>query len=319
MHADAACSPRRSNQAHTSVYSAYKRLLQDMDPRQTISSSSAGSTAPPSGISTQITGSQGSRSQPLSVDVTVLRARNVPQLKTTFGGKREYFVSITFAATTKETKKRLTKRTKSVHIDGQTLAWDQRLDAFLAQPSSRIILRLYAKKLIKSDILIGTHEMTLPVESQINISVTLSDGDGQAGRSTPPVTLDLTITVSANGTSPSDPQIIPTEGNDTAAEDVPKPTMAPNSSGPDRPSTLGHLSHPPDRPSVESSTPMPLDQGEASLVEKRRIVLVSADEVEKSIDHSNRLEGVVGRIKWVMDTLNPVAELHPITQLAHKV
>ncbi|KAH9069698.1 hypothetical protein EDB83DRAFT_2550971 [Lactarius deliciosus] len=220
-----------------------------MDHRQTISSSSAGSAAPqPSGISTQITGSQGSRSQPLSVEVTVLRARNVPQLRTTFGRKREYFVTISYGATTKKTKKQAKKRTKSVHIDGQTLTWDERLDAFLTQPSSRIILCLYAKKLIKDDILIGAHEMTLPVESQIDISVALGDGNGQAGRSTPPVTLDLTITVSANGTS-----------------------------------------------------------------------LIREDQVEESIGQSNTWEGVVGRIKWVMDTLSPVAELHPIAQMVYKV
>ncbi|KAH9083326.1 hypothetical protein EDB83DRAFT_4341 [Lactarius deliciosus] len=54
---------------------SYKRLFQVMDHRQTMSSSprsdpsSAGSTAPrPSGTSTQIAGSQGSRSQPLSVE-----------------------------------------------------------------------------------------------------------------------------------------------------------------------------------------------------------------------------------------------------------
>ncbi|KAH8980782.1 hypothetical protein EDB92DRAFT_1820451 [Lactarius akahatsu] len=234
----------------------------NMDHRQTISNSSPGSTAPrrsgirmfgqnPSMDSTQIAGSQGSRSQPLSVEVTVLRARNVPQFKTTFGGKREYFVTITYGATTKKTKKQTKKRTKSAQIDGQIVAWDQRLDALydflifdhifrlkvpisLVQPSSHIILRLYAKKSITSDILVGTYEMTLPVESQINISVTLSDDNEQAGRSTPPVELDLTITVSANGTSPNDPHIIPTEGDDTAAEDFPKPIMAPDSSGLDR-------------------------------------------------------------------------------------
>ncbi|KAH9069403.1 hypothetical protein EDB83DRAFT_2674423 [Lactarius deliciosus] len=299
-----------------------------MDYRQTISNSSAGSTAPrPSGIrtfgqkssmdSTQIAESQGSRSQPLSVEVTVLRARNVPQFKTTFGGKREYFVTITYGTTTKKTKKQTKRKTKSVQIDGQTVAWDQRLDAFLVQPSSHIILRLYAKKSITSDILIGTHEMTLPVESQINISVTLGDDNGQARQSTPPVELDLTIIVLANGTSPSDPHTIPTEGDGTAAEDFSKPTMAPDSSGLDRSSAPGHLSHPPDHRPVESSTLMPQDQGETSVIEEPHIVRV--DQVEAVIDRSNTWEGAVGRIKWVMDTLSPFAGLHPIAQMAYKV
>jgi len=52
----------------------------------------------------------------------VLRARNVPHIKTTFGGKREFFITIAYGATTKKTK----KRTK---IEGQTAVWNERLDA----------------------------------------------------------------------------------------------------------------------------------------------------------------------------------------------
>ncbi|KAH9055074.1 hypothetical protein EDB87DRAFT_1355503 [Lactarius vividus] len=290
-----------------------------MDHSQSISNSSANSTTHrPSGISTQIIGSQGSRSQPVSVEVTVLRAHNVPQFKTTLGGKREYFVTITYGATTEKTKKQTKKSTKSVHIDGQTAVWDQRLDNFFVQPSSHLILCLYAKRLTKSDILIGKHEMVIPAESETHISVTLGGGNGQAEQSTPPVTLDLTIIVSANGTSPSDPQIIPTEGDDTTAGNVPRPTMAPESKGPDPSSAPNHLLHPPNHLPVKRNTLVSRDK-EASLVEKPQIVLVSADEVDESIDQSNTWEGVVGRIKWVMDTLSPVADLHPIAQMVHKV
>ncbi|KAH9015620.1 hypothetical protein EDB84DRAFT_1443387, partial [Lactarius hengduanensis] len=176
----------------------------------------------------------------------IIRAHNVPQFKTTFGGKREYFVTITYGATTKKTKRQTEKSTKSVHIDGQMAVWDQRLDAFFVRPSSHLILCLYAKRLTKHDILIGTREMAIPVESESYISVTLGGGNGQTEQSSPPVTLDLTITVSANGTSPSDPQIIPTEEDDTIAGDVPQPTMAPDSRGPDPSSATGHLLHPPD-------------------------------------------------------------------------
>ena len=36
----------------------------------------------------------------------------------------------------------------------------------IVQPSSRLVLRLYAERFARRDILIGTHEM-IPVESQI--------------------------------------------------------------------------------------------------------------------------------------------------------
>ena len=58
------------------------------------------------------------------ITLSVLRALNVPQFKTIFGGKREYFVTIAYQTTKKKTKK-----TRSVQIEGQAAAWDQRLDA----------------------------------------------------------------------------------------------------------------------------------------------------------------------------------------------
>ncbi|KAH9040717.1 hypothetical protein EDB85DRAFT_66772 [Lactarius pseudohatsudake] len=306
-----------------------------MEHTEVVVSNSPGSTAPrpseiggvnpfccgvtfgqkPSTGSTQNAESRG-RSQ---VEVTVLRARNVPHIKTTFGRKREFFVTIAYGATTK-TEKQTKKRTKSVHTDGQTAVWDQRLDPFFVHSSSHLILCLYAKRLTRGDVLIGTLEMAIP-ESENNISVALNDGNGQAGPSTPPVTLDLKISVSANGTSPSDPQTIPTERDETPAEEVPKPTIAPNPRGPDPSSASDHLLPPPDHLPVQSNTDMPQDQGETSLVdsEKARVVLVRVDEVNKSIDRSNTWEGAVEKIKWVMDILSPVAGLHPIAQMAHKV
>ncbi|KAH9021534.1 hypothetical protein EDB84DRAFT_1441430 [Lactarius hengduanensis] len=174
--------------------------------------------------------------------------------------------------------------------------------------SSNLILCLYAKRLTRSDVL-------------IDISVALNDGNGQAGPSTPPVTLDLKITVSTNRASPSDPQIIPTERDDTPAEEVPKPTIAPGPREPGPSSASDHFLPPPDHPPDQSNTDMPQDQGETSLVdsEKAQVVLVRVDEVNKSIDRSNTWEGAVEKIKWVMDILSPVAELHPIAQMAYKV
>ncbi|KAH8990562.1 hypothetical protein EDB92DRAFT_2103973, partial [Lactarius akahatsu] len=259
-----------------------------------------------------------SRRDRFRVEVTVLQARNVPHIKTTFGKKREFFVTVACGATTK-TRKQTKKSTKSVHTDGQTAVWDQTLDPFFVQSSSHLILCLYAKRLMRSDVLIGTLEMAIP-ESENDISVTLNDGNGQAGPSTPPVTLDLKIAVSANGTSPSDPQTIPAERDDTPPE-VPKPTITPDPRGLDPSSASDHLLPPPDHLPVQSNTDMPQDQGETSLVdsEKAQAVLVRVDEVNKSIDRSNTWEGAVEKIKWVMNILSPVAELHPIAQMAYKV
>jgi hypothetical protein len=43
--------------------------------------------------------------------------------------------------------------------------------------------------------------------------------------------------------------------------------------------------------------------------ENPRLALDRADEAMKPIGRSNTWEGAVGRIKWVMDTLSPIAEV----------
>ena len=43
-----------------------------------------------------------------------------------------------------------------------------------------------------------------------------------------------------------------------------------------------------------------------------RLALDQADQAMKRVDRSNRWQGAVGRVKWVMDTLSPIAEVRAI-------
>ncbi|KAH9055461.1 hypothetical protein EDB87DRAFT_1316370 [Lactarius vividus] len=45
--------------------------------------------------------------------------------------------------------------------------------------------------------------------------------------------------------------------------------------------------------------------------------LNDADEAMRTINLSNRLDGILERIKWVMDTVSSVAELHPYAKMAY--
>ena len=133
--------------------------------------------------------------QPLRIEVTgacfnlrcstlckfllVLRAHNVPHIKT-LGVTKEYFVTISSGVPTKKTM----KKTKSVQmIEGQTVVWDQALDPLydpllsvvcclltipfsFVQPSSYLILCLHAKRLARKDFLIGAQEIMIPAESE---------------------------------------------------------------------------------------------------------------------------------------------------------
>ena len=105
---------------------------------------------------------------------------------------------------------------------------------------------------------------------------------------------------------------MPTEGVDNPDEEVPTPTVTPDSRGPDQPTKPKHPFPLTDQLPVQGSTPVPRDQGEISLVKEARDGLDRVDKVEKSIDGSDTWEGILGRIKWLMDTLSPVAGVRVI-------
>ncbi|KAH9069844.1 hypothetical protein EDB83DRAFT_413372 [Lactarius deliciosus] len=222
----------------------------------------------------------------LRVEVTVLRADNLPKLKNVFGLK--FFVTVASRATE--------KKTPSVPAKRQTARWGESLGAFILQPSTPLILRLYAKRRARQDTLIGTHEM-IPVESQIDTPFVLTNGDRQAGQSIPLVTLYLTVVVSPNTTSylilPTDaPDLRSTEINDSPSGEAEKPSEPQDSIR----STIA----------TDSETYSPAENA-----------LHGAGEAIATINLSNTWEGALERIKWVMDTVSPVAELHPYAKMAY--
>ena len=152
--------------------------------------------------------------------------------------------------------------------------------------------------------------------SGVAVPFVLSNGDGEAGKSTQPVTLYLTITVLTNMPPPivpGNPPEIPTKGDDTTAEETTKPSTVPASRGPIQstaPEPLLPLSDP---LPVETGAPMSDGQAEMSPTEKALIALRHADEDKKPIDRKNKWKGAVSRIKWVMDTVSPIAEVRPIS------
>ena len=115
--------------------------------------------------------------------------------------------------------------------------------------------------------------------------------------------------MSANNTSPSDSLKIPAQEDDTPAEEVPNPTIGQGSRGREQ---FTALRPPPEHTPIQSSTSVPQVQAELSFAEKAQIGLDRADKAEESIDGSNTWQGVVERVKLVMDTLSPVAGVRVI-------
>ncbi|KAH9016720.1 hypothetical protein EDB84DRAFT_712601 [Lactarius hengduanensis] len=230
----------------------------------------------------------------------------VPRLKNVFGLK--FFVTVASQA--------IEQKTPSVPAKRRTARWGESLDAFILQPSTPLILRLYAERFARRDILIGAHEM-IPAESQIDTPFVLTNGDGQGGES---VTLYLTVIVSPSTTS--DP-ILPTNApiirsttiNDSPSREAEEPSVAKEPTNPTRSTiTTGPALAPPTNrlPSSES-TPIP-PATERRGVSPAVSALHGAGEAMATINLSNKWEGALGRIKWVMDTVSPVAEVRYIVR-----
>jgi hypothetical protein len=189
----------------------------------------------------------------------------------------------------------------------------------LVQPSSHLTICLYAKRSAHPDILIGSHEMLIPLASQsgsffienfllfnqfdvsrADIPCVLGNGIGGAARSTQSVTLYITVNI-----TPPSLRNSPAVRDDPPAEEatIPGRIQLPV---PEHVSPLSH--HQP----LETGNTIPQSREDLShaSTEDPHLALLRADEFMKRIvpiDGSNTWEKAVERIKWVMDTLGPIA------------
>ena len=139
--------------------------------------------------------------------------------------------------------------------------------------------------------------------SRADIPCVLENDLGNIARSTPSTKLYITVNV----TSPtlySDPPSIPTEDREgSPAEEAPIPGRARPSPG----HPLPLLHHQPVE--ADYNEPQSHEQVSPAATKDLRLVLDQADQAMKRIDRSSTWQGAVGRIKWVMDTLSPIAEV----------
>ena len=141
--------------------------------------------------------------------------------------------------------------------------------------------------------------------SRAVIPCVLENDLGNTARSTQSATLYIKVNV----TSPTlygGPASIPTEGGGSPAEEAPI-------LGRDQPSP-GHLLPLSDHQSVEAGHNKPQSREQVSPAGNKdlRLALDQVDQAMKGIDRSSTWQGAVGRIKWVMDTLSPIAEVRVI-------
>ncbi|KAF8257985.1 hypothetical protein EI94DRAFT_1210579 [Lactarius quietus] len=276
--------------------------IQDVEHRKSPSNPPEISSTQNLGTSTQIAESQGSTSQ-LRVQVTVLRAHNVPRIKNLFGLK----LFVTVASQT------IKKKTSSIATDGSTVQWNENLDDFIVQPASRFVLNLHAERFARRDILIGTHEM-MPVESQTDVPFILVNGNRRAGQSNQPVTLYLTTSVSPNSNSNPIMPIDATNIQSTEMNETP-PTEATFSTAEDSASTTRSTATDPGThsPPTDRLPNILIPAGMSSAEDALQV----ADKAMATINLSDTWDGALERIKWVMETVSPVAELSPYAKMAY--
>jgi hypothetical protein len=140
--------------------------------------------------------------------------------------------------------------------------------------------------------------------SRVDIPCALENDVRESARSTQPVTLYISVNITPPNPCNSPPSI-PTEGDDSPAEEATIPGRI-QFPAPEHILPLSH--HKP----VETGNTIPQSREEVSPTSTKnpRFALDRADEAMGRIvpiDRSNTWESAVGRIKWVMDTLGPIA------------
>ena len=115
-----------------------------------------------------------------------------------------------------------------------------------------------------------------------------------------PVTLYIGINIT-RPTLYSIPLSIPTEGDGSPAEEAPVPGHIQNPSSPEHPHQPG------------KNKPHTREEASPADTRDHHLALDQAYQAMKRIDRPNTWQGAVGRIKWVMDTLSPIAEVRPIS------
>ena len=144
--------------------------------------------------------------------------------------------------------------------------------------------------------------------SRADIPCVLENYTGETARSKRPVTLNITVNITPSNLHNSPPSI-PTEDDNCPTEEATVP--------PERVQIISNEHNLPlsNHQPVSTGNTMPQSQEMSPSAESPRFALNLADESMKRIgpiDGSNTWERAVGRIKWVMDTLGPVAEVRVI-------
>jgi len=123
------------------------------------------------------------------------------------------------------------------------------------------------------------------------------------------VTLFLTVNVSLNTTSH------PGKRNLVGAGEAMGPSMAQDSTRSTVPAGFETLSRPKDHLPGEITTPMPSAADGGAGMSLAENALRDANEAMTTINLSDAWEGALEKLKWVMDTVSPVAEVRVMSIL----
>ena len=194
----------------------------------------------------------------------------------------------------------------------------------LVQPTSPLTLRLYAEQSGHPGIPIGTRQIPVPPASQsgsfyrqsslsspLNVSradipCILENNVGETAQSMQPVTLYISINI-APPKLHNNPSSMQTEDKVSLREE----TIIPGHTQFPAPGHFSPLSH--SQPvEAGNNKPQSCEVASPATTNNLPLDLRRAGVAMERIDRSNTCQGVVLRIKWVMDTLGPVAEVRVI-------
>ncbi|KAI0264964.1 hypothetical protein BC834DRAFT_1033390, partial [Gloeopeniophorella convolvens] len=230
---------------------------------------------------------------------------------------RRFYVTATDGVTT--------KRTKAIKKEKQLARWDESLDSLTLDPSSRLTLRVFAKRDNHDDALVG--ELELPYTELVHGSAPRDFHLAPVNPSTKQsqrITLRLVITIeraehhseAAFSSNVSEPSSVPGKVNDSPIR-TPSSTPSAAETVPSAPSVAEML----DRVSLPA-----VNKAAGKLAASSAPVSSMADYAEQVPDALDQAGNtydtwsvVLARMKWVVDCTEKIAEIHPYAKIAWSV
>ncbi|KAI0263383.1 hypothetical protein BC834DRAFT_887042 [Gloeopeniophorella convolvens] len=238
--------------------------------------------------------------------LNVVRADGLPHLRTLFGAERKFYVTATDGVKT--------AKTSAIRSREGSVQWDEVLSGFAVNPSSRLIVRIFAHRTRNESVLMGT--VAIPFESLYSFSLNAFDIPVESTQRT---TLVLSISLSD---APQRATVAAVSSSkvpeaSTRAASMPLRAFGSNVLLGDEPVDQNQASAEALRGAEEAMANIKTFQG--SPLDFMEAANEVPDNLERIVDFYDTWNVTLKNVQWIVGVVDKIAEIHPWAKMAWSI